>query len=248
MPDFSFADRLGNAWARSWPRRKQEIRLDRPLVSFSFDDVPLSAYRNGAPILEDEGVRGTFYAAGGLAGRMHDGVEIMDAEDYAALAGRGHEVAHHGFSHRRPIVLARRFEADVTANDAFLAENISGPVRNYAFPYGLSSPRARRVLARRFRSLRSAEVGLNAGVADLDYLRAVDICEGVPRGRLSQWIAEAVAARAWLIFLTHDVRDGHGTFGCTPALLRGLVREALAAGCEVLPVDAALDRIGAPLQ
>jgi hypothetical protein len=55
-----------------------------------------------------------------------------------------------------------------------------------------------------------------------------------------------VARRGWLIFFTHEVRDGHGRFGCTPALLRRVVRETLAAGCEVLPIDAALDRLEAP--
>ncbi len=246
MSSFGFTDRLANALVRRWPVRRHDIALERAIVSFSFDDVPESAFQNGAPLLEDEGVRGTFYAAGGIAGQLHDGFEIMKPEHYAALAARGHEIGHHGFAHRQPVALGRRFREDVEANDAFLAATVPGRVRNYAYPYGLSSPRARRVLAPRFRSLRSAHSGINAGPIDLDYLRAVDIWAGAVPERLSEWIAEAVARRGWLIFFTHEVRDGHGRFGCTPALLRRVVRETLAAGCEVLPIDAALDRVEAP--
>lgn len=246
MPSFGLADRLANALVRRRPLRRHDIVLDRAVVSFSFDDVPESAFQNGAPVLEAEGVRGTFYVAGGLAGQSHDGCEIMTPDRYAALAARGHEIGHHGFAHRRPVALGRRFRDDVVANDAFLAATVPARVRNYAYPYGLSSPRARRVLAPRFRSLRSAEAGVNAGVTDLDYLRAVDIWAGAAPERLSQWIAEAAARRGWLIFFTHEVGEGHGRFGCTPELLRRVVREALVAGCEVLPVDAALDRVGAP--
>jgi peptidoglycan/xylan/chitin deacetylase (PgdA/CDA1 family) len=185
MSSFGFTDRLANALVRRWPVRRHDIALERAIVSFSFDDVPESAFQNGAPLLEDEGVRGTFYAAGGIAGQLHDGFEIMKPEHYAALAARGHEIGHHGFAHRQPVALGRRFREDVEANDAFLAATVPGRVRNYAYPYGLSSPRARRVLAPRFRSLRSAHSGINAGPIDLDYLRAVDIWAGAVPERLS---------------------------------------------------------------
>ncbi|UXN73956.1 hypothetical protein N8D56_00845 [Devosia sp. A8/3-2] len=43
--------------ARTVPFRPFRLELDRPIVSFSFDDFPLSAAHNAAPLLEANGAR-----------------------------------------------------------------------------------------------------------------------------------------------------------------------------------------------
>ncbi len=48
------------------------MRNAAPLVSFTFDDVPASAYVNGAAILERYGMRGTFYIAAGIGGTLDE--------------------------------------------------------------------------------------------------------------------------------------------------------------------------------
>ncbi len=243
MPSFSLAERLANGVARARPQRTIDISLERPIVSFSFDDVPETALA-GAAILEAHGARGTFYAAGGLAGQRQDGQMIMGAEHYRQLARRGHEIGHHTFSHRRPGDLGSAYARDLETNDAFLA-GVSRRVRNFAFPFGLSAPHAQREV-RRFRSARSAQVGINNGAADLDYLRAVDIRGDSTDKEMLAWIDAAVMAKGWLIFLTHDVQDKPTDFGAQPRLLDRMVRHAIEAGAEILTVDAALDRAGAP--
>ena len=76
--------------ARRIPFRPHRINLDAPLVSFSFDDFPLSAAVNAAPILEEYGARGTDYFAGGLAGRLENGRLIADPNVVRDLAKNGH--------------------------------------------------------------------------------------------------------------------------------------------------------------
>ena len=49
-------------------RGQVDIRLERGMISFSFDDFPADALSNGGKILEEHGCRGTYYAASGLAG------------------------------------------------------------------------------------------------------------------------------------------------------------------------------------
>lgn len=244
MPSFSLADRIANGIARARPQRSIDISLTRPIVTFSFDDVPETAFANGATTLEARGVRGTFYASGGLAGQAYCGQPMVDVEGYRQLARRGHEIGHHTFSHRRPMELGGAYASDLDENDTFLA-TVSRHVRNFAFPYGLSAPHAQREL-RRFRSARSAQVGINRGIVDLDYLRAVDIRGDSTDDEMLRWIDAAVMARGWLIFLTHDVQDEPTSFGCRPQLLDRMIRHALESGAEVLTVDAALDRAGAP--
>jgi peptidoglycan/xylan/chitin deacetylase (PgdA/CDA1 family) len=42
-------------WANISFSKKMEIRLDQPVVSFTFDDAPSSAFNNGGAILERYG-------------------------------------------------------------------------------------------------------------------------------------------------------------------------------------------------
>jgi peptidoglycan/xylan/chitin deacetylase (PgdA/CDA1 family) len=70
-----------------------------PVVSFTFDDVPDSAYLNGAAILEDHGIRGTFYIAGGTCGTQEEYWRVIDQEQVGALHDAGHEIGCHTFSH-----------------------------------------------------------------------------------------------------------------------------------------------------
>ena len=47
-------------------RKLFSIHLQRPLISFTFDDFPRSAIHTGGAILNRFGVAGTYYAAFGL--------------------------------------------------------------------------------------------------------------------------------------------------------------------------------------
>jgi hypothetical protein len=46
------------------------FKLDRPMLSVSFDDAALSAATDGARLLEGVGARGTYYVASSLCGRQ----------------------------------------------------------------------------------------------------------------------------------------------------------------------------------
>src|SRR5262245_36011251 len=68
------------------------MQNDRPLVSVTFDDVPDSAYTNGARILEEFGIRGTFYVAAGTCGYQDEHWQVISREQVAALHNQGHEI------------------------------------------------------------------------------------------------------------------------------------------------------------
>lgn len=242
----SLPERITHKLARSFPARRVDFAPARPIVSFSFDDVPVSALVNGAEVLERHGVRGTFFVAGGIAGGEHDGQPMLTTDDYRDLVRRGHEIGHHTFTHRTPWTLGRDYSADLVRNDIYLAPILGTAPRNFAFPYGRSSPGARDLVARRFRSSRGVETGINRQASDLDLLRAVGI-EGHMRAEdMTRWIDELSASPGWLIFLTHDVQERPSSFGTTPDILDALVAHAIASGAEVLTIDAALDRLKVP--
>lgn len=240
----SIPERIDHKLARVLPARRIDIAPARPVVSFTFDDVPVSALANGARILEAHGVRGTFYVAGGIAGQQHDGQRMLGAGDYRGLSAAGHEIGHHTFSHRTAWSLGLGYAADLKRNDGYLDSVLAAPARNFAFPYGRSSLGGREIIRRRFRSARGAETGINRAGSDLDLLHSVGIESHMRLEGLQYWIDDVVKSPGWLIFLTHDVQEAPSPFGTTPAVLDALVSRAIAKGCDVLTVDAALDRLG----
>lgn len=242
-----FASRLQNRLLRAAPWQVMQVPTREPIVSFTFDDVPASALDAGAAILEANGVRGTFYISGSLLGRVEPGRTLIDPAGCRKLAARGHEIGCHTFAHCD----LRHVERDVLAED--LARNARyldafdprPGQRNFAYPYNSGSFGKRALLAQRFRTCRAGGEGINRGATDPTFLRAVEIRQ--PQQHvlgLVRWIDALVAKPGWLIFFTHDVSPQPTPFGCTPSGFRLLVGYALARGCRVLTVDAALDHMG----
>src|SRR5216683_4088882 len=95
------------------------MRNSAPLVSFTFDDVPASAYTHGAAILEQYGVYGTFYIATGILGTTDKHWRVIDRAQVRALYDRGHEIGCHTFSHASIDRLdARAVDEEVRRNSA----------------------------------------------------------------------------------------------------------------------------------
>ena len=95
------------------------------------------------------------------------------------------------------------------------------------------------------RASRSVQEGVNAGRMDIDFIKAVEIsARAIDADRLERWLDQAEATRGWLVFFTHDVSDTPSVFGASTAMLARVVERTQARGIDILPVGAALDRIG----
>jgi peptidoglycan/xylan/chitin deacetylase (PgdA/CDA1 family) len=100
-------------------------------------------------------------------------------------------VGCHTFSHPNVRRLNRRdLAGDLDKNAAYLSEALPGlKARNFAFPYNLASPLARRAPAGRFCSCRGSWEGINRGSTDAGYLKSVEICPSqVQHNRTIRWI------------------------------------------------------------
>jgi hypothetical protein len=73
-------------WASArYCQRPMHVRCQRPLVSFSFDDFPHSAVENGARVLEDLGIRATYFVSFGLSGTVLSSGPAFTLEDVEQL-------------------------------------------------------------------------------------------------------------------------------------------------------------------
>ena len=245
-PDRSLKGKLRRRLIRLAHRRPAQVKLERPMVSFSFDDAPATACEAGARVLEQRGLRGTYYFAAGLTGRDGPMGRFATGEDAARLHAAGHEIACHTFSHLDCGRSSRdETVADVERNGAALAAWGTGQPVSFAYPYGDVASPAKTALASRFKTLRALHHGLIATGADLNQAPAVGI-EGEDGEQVAlDWLDKAHRRKAWLILYTHDVAPEPSQWGCTTAALERLVDGAVMAGFDVVTVAEGARRIGA---
>ena len=223
------------------------MRNEAPLVSFTFDDVPDTAYTNGAAVLEQCGVRGTFYIAAGTCGVLGPEWRVIERDQVRALHQRGHEIGCHTFSHVGVDRLdARALEQECSRNRELLEELCPGiAVTNFCYPFGRPAFARKLQLAKSFASCRGVYEGINAGTIDLALLRVVELYDRtLTADKLRRVLDETCERKGWLIFYSHDVADPPSWIGCSPELLRTVIKAAQAAQLRCLPVRDALTAIG----
>lgn len=231
---------------RIMPGPRVLVAPSRPIVSFTFDDAPHTAWEHGAPILEAAGGRGTFYLSGELIGTRPE-LQLMSPEEAADLAARGHELGCHTFAHPKLAAMKqRKLAADLDRNETFLA-SLDGRIsqRNFAVPFGMATPLRQKLLQTRFRSSRSGHWGINRGPTNLHYLSAVELLEeALDDTGVEAWLDDLERAPGWLILFTHHISDHPpGGFGISSRRFAAIVDSVARRSLPILSVDAALDRL-----
>ncbi len=211
---------------------------DRPMLSFSFDDVPLSAVDGAAGVLEAAGARGTFYICGRYAGGEDD--ELAPYADWASLrtlSENGHEIGCHTFSHRN-VAQAGSGEiiAELDRNRQSFADHDLPDPTTFAYPFGDISAQAKATINSRFALLRGVKPGIIHRGSDLNATPAVAI-EGASATDVAlRWMAKAKETRGWLILFTHDVTMTPSPYGLTPDSFQTIVTRGAAMGFDIVTV------------
>lgn len=232
--------------ARVFPARPFRIGGKQSVVSFTFDDIPVSASTTGATVLESENALGTFYVCTGRAGSDLDGNRIASDADVMRLAKAGHEIGCHTVSHARMQAIGSLDRERELADNSRSIEQLTG-VRpsSFSFPYGYGGPVSRRHALRHYLSARSIVPGRNRGWCDLGYLKANAVYHERYDLEAVNSLLDGFGGRAhWVIFYTHDVSDRPGPWGCTRNELETIVRLAKASGARILPVKQAIAWFG----
>lgn len=222
--------------------QRREFRLPEggPLISFTFDDFPLSALEVGGAILKSNGMSGTYYAAMGLMGKTSpEAGPYFSGGELETLLKDGHELGSHTFGHIscRTASLSD-FTADVMKGKEAV-ERITGarPSHHFAYPYGHVTWRAKGMIGARLTSCRGIYPGINTSPVDLNLLRANNLYSGSYRWEaVRRLIEQNSQQRGWLIFYTHDLSDRPSDFGCTPAQFESVVKLVQQSRATVLPV------------
>jgi peptidoglycan/xylan/chitin deacetylase (PgdA/CDA1 family) len=233
--------------ARLLYRRPFKIRTDIPLISFTFDDFPRSALLTGGAILQQFGLRGTYYTSFGLMGTTAPTGEIFLPEDIPPLVAQGHELGCHTFAHCDSWSTPRHeFEQSVVQNQRAL-ERFSPGAAFGSFSYPISPPRPsiKRAMGAHFPCCRGGGQTFNADMTDLSYLASYFMEQSRESPEAMMDLIDANRSeRGWLIFSTHDVSTAPTPYGVTPALFERIVRYAVDSGTRILPVAEACETVG----
>lgn len=227
-------------------RRMVRIDLARPLISFTFDDFPRSALAEGGAILKRFGAVGTYYVSLGLEGKQEPSGQMYSIADLELLAGQGHELGCHTFSHchawdTEPDL----FEESIIENRNALSRILPGvEFKSFSYPIALPRPATKAKVAKHFRSCRGGGQTTNSGSADLNQLSAFFLEKSRDDlEKIRNLIDYNRQVRGWLIFATHDICGQPSPYGCRPEFFTDVVRYALESGARILPVDTALQTI-----
>jgi len=228
-------------------RRPLAIRIERPLISFTFDDFPRSALHVGGSILAANRAAGTYYTALGLMGTEGPSGPLFVRDDLTDLLTQGHELGCHTYSHCHSWDTAPAvFEESVIRNSSVLRELVPG-VEFKSFSYPISEPRplTKRNTARHFLSCRGGGQTFNSDVADRNSLAGyfLERSRDNPQA-VKDVIDQNREASGWLILATHDLSPNPSPYGCTPRFFEEVVEYAIGSGALVLPVATALERLG----
>ncbi len=103
-------------------------------VAITFDDGYTSAYSNALPILQQYGLRATFYVVAGYVGMSQ---RFMNWDQVRDLAARGMWIGSHSYNHP---YLARSPRASlprqIVDSKAKLESELGVPVTTFAYPFG----------------------------------------------------------------------------------------------------------------
>ena len=228
-------------------QRRRDIRfsLEKPVVSFTFDDCPLSAVTHGLKPMEREGWRGTVYIASSLFGiTNHHGLH-MNADDVKAASRSGHEIGGHSFSHiDGNLTNLTSFLKDVTRNQATLNSLDIPPCRTFAYPFGEVTPGIKTALEKDFFGLRGIAPKPMVGRADLNQICSTPVYHGLDFDRAIAQINDLAARPAWVTLFMHDICNTPSDWGCTPAHMQSIIEAVKAVDATVLPVADAIEMLG----
>ena len=192
----------------------------------------------GARILREFGVKGTYFVSGARAGRHLDEADQFTPDDLLGVAEAGHEIGCHTFSHiRLPTASHQEITDDLLRNQEFVRQILGDyTICSFAYPDGYASITTKALVGRWFPVCRGIWSGVNHKRIDFMQLKAVSLERDFDRARVEKALDEAMGTNGWLIFFTHDVSDNPSLYGCRPSQLAAVVQAVVERGIEILPM------------
>ena len=216
--------------------QKKTIPSNFKQISFTFDDVPDSAFINAQPILDKYQFKGTFYLSLSFLDTDNQNENLYNKDHILNCLSNDHELGCHTYNHihfyedSNP----KFVQNNLNINQEKLNElGIQKTFQNFSYPYGEQTRKSKKIISKKFNSARSIDHGINKGKIDLHNLKAVKLYEGLHSvDRIFSILEDFNKTGCWLIFNTHDVQSNYSKYGCSPKYFEQIIQK-----CEELNID-----------
>lgn len=241
-PDKSLVSRLNRRVMPYLVKKSLPINLDRPIVSFSFDDCPQSVVDTALPLIEAEDWQASLYISMGLCDFTNHLGKHVSKNDVKAVHESGHEIADHTFDHiDATTVTLEAFEKSIEKNQtAFKALGIPAS-KTFAYPFGQLNSVTKKMIGQKFKGARGIESQINTTSVDLNQIKSNRLYSGPDFEKLLVDIKTLENRPGWMTIFTHDVRDKPSAFGCTPEHLKSILTAVKKSGAQVMTVAKTID-------
>ncbi|MBN1806690.1 MAG: polysaccharide deacetylase family protein [Sedimentisphaerales bacterium] len=207
-----------------WPQGK------RGAISITFDDARLSQIDTGLPILDEYGVKATFYVSIDSMKKRLDG--------WKKAVANGHEIGNHSLTHpcsgNFPFAREKALENytlnkihyELTESNAIIERLLDVKPVSFAYPCGqkyvgrgLNAKSYIPVVAENFLTGRGwmDEWPNDPAFCDMAQLMGVEL-DGQNFEQVKQWIDKTIENGGWLIFCGHEIGDGGRQTTLSPTL------------------------------
>jgi len=247
LREYGISDSLTRrVWRKVVPHfatRHLNFKLDRPVISISFDDFPKSVMENALPLLDQYGWKASFYVAAGLENTTNHLGLHFNRNDLLLLQEQGHEIGCHTYNHLNITELSETRVADeLTSNAKSLKDfGITSPLKTFAYPFGETSIPRKSLLEHDFSSMRGIMRGIHYNKADLNQVKSVPIYSGPEMSQTLNYISSLRDKPGWLTLFTHDIRENPSEWGCTPEDFATALAAIQASGAIVMPIQKTID-------
>lgn len=205
-------------------------------ISFTFDDVPESAFLHAQPILDKYQFKATFYLALSFLDSDSENENFYSKANLISCHSNGHELGCHTYSHIHfyESLSSSFIESNIHINQKKLNEQgINESFENFSYPYGEQTKKSKKIVSKVFKTCRGIDHGINRKRVDLHNLKAVKLYENLYSiDKLFSILEDLDKSGGWLIFYTHDVKPDFSPYGCSPEYFERVVQK-----CKDLNID-----------
>jgi peptidoglycan/xylan/chitin deacetylase (PgdA/CDA1 family) len=182
------------------------VPYNRGIVTVTFDDGWQNQYTNALPILNQLGIKSTFYI---ISGELNDTPDYMTSTQVKDLYTQGNEIGSHSVSHPDLTTLtATQLTNQMKNSQSTLQTLIGAPVTNFAYPFGAYNATTIAEGQKYYATQRSVDRGLNTrDNLDLTKLKIQEIDSDTTNAQVQAWIDQAVTENAWLILCYHEIAN-----------------------------------------
>jgi len=240
-PDTSLTAKVNRRLMPLRAKRSLKVKLDKPLISITFDDCPKSVVENALPLLEIYGWQATFYMAMGLCGTTNHLGLHMSEDDVKAVHKSGHEIGGHTFDHiDATAVTHSEFETNIEKNQIRITELGLPPSQTFAYPYGQLNLDVKKSIHKRFSGARGITSHIHTSKTDLNQINSNRLYSGQNYETLLNDISIIENNPGWMTIFTHDVRNNPSDYGCHPDEFANILSAIKKSGADVMTMADAI--------